>query len=1396
MKTIILSSYLTYTLLRLNCESYLIEGITMDKEYNIGLDIGSSSIGFTATNDDNQVIRAKGKNVIGVRLFDEGKPANERRGFRATRRRLNRRKWRLNLLREIFEPYIYPIDHSFFMRQKYSNQSKQDPNQKIVFKDILFSDKTDADFYRQYPTIYHLRYALMTEDRQFDLREIYLAIHHIVKYRGHFLDETPTEKFSFERLDLSKEFTRLNELFIEQNPDEPFAINVSQNKSIEDLLSDQDKTKADRKKAALLVFYENSLTSKETVKRFKAIATEVLNLLLGNKAKLNVILEHDVDKDSVKDWTLSLESETFDDDLEKASDGLNDRELEMISICEHIYSSLVLKSIIGDNDNLSAAMIKKFVTHAKHRDLLKALIQNSSEDTAQKLQLAYDHYLQRQSGGKAYTKDDFYKEIKKNLDNSETSTQISKLIETDQFMPKQRTKANGAIPHQVQQKELDLIIENQQKYYPWLADENPNQERHRVAKYKLDELVSFRVPYYVGPMISPTQNETDPQILENTKFAWMVRKNTDDHSRITPWNFDDKIDREKSADHFIKRMTTTDTYLIGEDVLPDQSLIYQKYKVLNELNNVRVNGRPLDTQVKQNVYTDLFKKQKSVSKKRLRDYLEEMSYYPGAIKIGGMTNPDKFDNGLTSYLDYQKILGNVVNQNDKRADIEKMIEWSTIFEDAKIFTKKLENIDWLTPDQRKSIARKRYTGWGRLSKKLLTELCNHDNRSIMDLLWETQDNFMKIQSEPDFKKLIDDHNQQAIVKQDNVQAVISGLYTSPQNKKAIRQVLLVVNDIIKAVGYAPTHIAIEFAKGEQQRPQRTISREKQIQNIYEKISDELLITPEVRQQLDAQQQNRTGKLSDRLFLYFMQAGRDMYTGKPLDFDKLSNYDIDHILPQAFIKDDSLDNRVLVSQKLNREKSDAVPRDLFGNKMMPTWEKMHRQGLISKRKLANLKTNPNNIDAYKAQGFINRQLVETRQVIKLAVGIMVDQYPDTKIVSVKANLTHEMRKMFNLLKNRDVNDYHHAFDAYLTAFIGNYLLKRYPKLEPYFVYGDFKKLAEQNNSMRNFNLLYDLQKGEDIYDHRDGHADHKIWDSNESISYIKHLFAYKKILVTHEVHENNGPLFDMTVYGKKDNKKRKLIPIKSDKPTELYGGYTHRNSAYMAIVKTQKGKQEQYRVTGVPVAALSKLSQYPEESSERRQALKEIIQKNFDTKTKVQIIISKVLYNQLILDNKCLFALGSDTYRYNAQQLVLSNNDLAVINSKKSVVQEMGTEQRAQDLDRVYQNILKQVDRYFPMYDINKFRENLHSGYNKFINLNNRDIWNNNKIEEIGKLTVIVRILQGLHANATTSDLKQLGLKTPLGKMQQPRGITLSPNAQLIYQSPTGLYERRVRLGDL
>ncbi len=70
-------------------------------------------------------------------------------------------------------------------------------------------------------------------------------------------------------------------------------------------------------------------------------------------------------------------------------------------------------------------------------------------------------------------------------------------------MLKQRTRENIVIPHQLHQQELDKIIENQSQYYPWLAELNPNKQRRKDAKYLLDELVAFRIPYYVGPLVTP-----------------------------------------------------------------------------------------------------------------------------------------------------------------------------------------------------------------------------------------------------------------------------------------------------------------------------------------------------------------------------------------------------------------------------------------------------------------------------------------------------------------------------------------------------------------------------------------------------------------------------------------------------------------------------------------------------------------------------------------------------------------------------------------------------------------------------------------------------------------------------------------------------------------------------
>lgn len=117
--------------------------------YDIGLDIGTSSVGFAGTDDHLHLVRAKGKNIFGVRLFDEGKTAAERRGFRGTRRRYKRRKYRLRFLRKIFEPYILEKDPTFFQRLAESNLSSQD-EQKHYRGSLLFPDRKDKNFYQEF----------------------------------------------------------------------------------------------------------------------------------------------------------------------------------------------------------------------------------------------------------------------------------------------------------------------------------------------------------------------------------------------------------------------------------------------------------------------------------------------------------------------------------------------------------------------------------------------------------------------------------------------------------------------------------------------------------------------------------------------------------------------------------------------------------------------------------------------------------------------------------------------------------------------------------------------------------------------------------------------------------------------------------------------------------------------------------------------------------------------------------------------------------------------------------------------------------------------------------------------------------------------------------------------
>ena len=87
------------------------------KNYNIGLDIGTTSVGWAIVDDQtNEIIRKKKKSLWGVRLFEEAQTAEDRRKKRGVRRRYERRKERIRLLQEEFKEEINKVDKDFYQK--------------------------------------------------------------------------------------------------------------------------------------------------------------------------------------------------------------------------------------------------------------------------------------------------------------------------------------------------------------------------------------------------------------------------------------------------------------------------------------------------------------------------------------------------------------------------------------------------------------------------------------------------------------------------------------------------------------------------------------------------------------------------------------------------------------------------------------------------------------------------------------------------------------------------------------------------------------------------------------------------------------------------------------------------------------------------------------------------------------------------------------------------------------------------------------------------------------------------------------------------------------------------------------------------------------------------------
>lgn len=123
------------------------------QDYFLGLDMGTSSVGWAVTNTKYELLRKKEKDMWGIREFDEANSAAERRTNRVNRRRRQRQVVKLGLLKSYFSEEIAKIDLDFFIRLENSKYFLEDKDERVRTKNGIFNDDDykDVDYYRQYP---------------------------------------------------------------------------------------------------------------------------------------------------------------------------------------------------------------------------------------------------------------------------------------------------------------------------------------------------------------------------------------------------------------------------------------------------------------------------------------------------------------------------------------------------------------------------------------------------------------------------------------------------------------------------------------------------------------------------------------------------------------------------------------------------------------------------------------------------------------------------------------------------------------------------------------------------------------------------------------------------------------------------------------------------------------------------------------------------------------------------------------------------------------------------------------------------------------------------------------------------------------------------------------------
>ena len=395
-------------------------------------------------------------------------------------------------------------------------------------------------------------------------------------------------------------------------------------------------------------------------------------------------------------------------------------------------------------------------------------------------------------------------------------------------------------------------------------------------------------------------------------------------------------------------------------------------------------------------------------------------------------------------------------------------------------------------------------------------------------------------------------------------------------------------------------------------------------------------------------------------------------------------------------------------------------------------------------------------------FINRQLVFTRQSTKAVAQLLKEMLPDTEIVYAKAGNANDFKSENNIIKIRELNDLHHAKDAYINIVVGNVYNTKFNHSARFY----FNE-RESND--------YDLKN---LY-RRDIPGAWKVADKERIIQIVEKNTA-KAIRMTLG---GQGRLFDVNPVkaGQNDD----LLPLKMKgaiSDTSKYGGYNSQKTAYFMLVRS-KGKKGKIMLSmeAFPLW-MEKQNKAGIEEKVRFCAKQGLVEP--------EIVIDRIKLNTLLyMDGSYAWLRGKTGNRIklcNANQLYLNKEEMKILKSVSNYMSDrkflkrqdlpVGEKIKAEDNVRLYDALVEKLGS--PVYrglSIRKQAEFLKKSRERFISLS---------LEK--QCVVIFEVLHLMQCNSVNSDLTLLGGVPNAGSLVNSKFVQ-DNEMKIIYQSCTGYY---------